>query len=262
MLGLPRLLLLIALLLGLWWLGRWFVRLPPEQARRVLIRGVVIAGIVLLVLMAVTGKLHPLLALIGTALGGLAALAQRLLRMPWMLALAQRLFHAHRARQSSAAPTSGRRSQVAARFVRMYLDQDSGEFGGEVIAGRLAGYRLNELDLGQLVGLWRDYRVQDADSAALLEAYLERAHGEAWRVEAAACEGEGQARAADGDDRMGPEEARKILGLGETSTPEDIVAAHRRLAQRLHPDRGGSDYLAAKINRAKDVLLKQTGANN
>ncbi len=51
-------------------------------------------------------------------------------------------------------------------------------------------------------------------------------------------------------------EARAILGLNEFATQDDIKAAHRKLIDQLHPDKGGTDYLAAQINAAKDVLLK------
>jgi len=50
-------------------------------------------------------------------------------------------------------------------------------------------------------------------------------------------------------------EALKVLGLAESATEDDIRAAHRKLILSNHPDKGGSDYLASKINEAKDVLL-------
>lgn len=55
--------------------------------------------------------------------------------------------------------------------------------------------------------------------------------------------------------KMSRAEALSVLGLNEGATPEDIRAAHHRLIKQTHPDKGGSSYLAAKINEAKDVLL-------
>lgn len=59
--------------------------------------------------------------------------------------------------------------------------------------------------------------------------------------------------------RMSEEEARSVLGLTDDATPEDIRSAHRKLIAQLHPDKGGTDYLAAKINEARDYLLRLAG---
>ncbi|HEC17524.1 MAG TPA: molecular chaperone DnaJ [Sedimenticola sp.] len=250
--GIGKLLVVVGIGLGLWLAYRWFIGTPPEKVAKSLTRAAIVAAVALLVVLAATGRLHPLFAAIGAGAGALFTLAQRLLRMPWAIALAQRLFHAYRAGKNADGPSAGQRSQVQTRFIRMFLDHDSGEMGGEVIAGRMAGRRLSELDLSQLTALWREYNAEDPESADLLEAYLNRIHGEAWRDHCEAGAGRAETPA---DTRMSPEEARKILGVQEGAGAEEIISAHRRLAQKLHPDRGGSTYLAAKINRAKDVLL-------
>ena len=133
----------------------------------------------------------------------------------------------------------------------MTLDHDSGEIDGEVLAGRFEGSRLARLDLDELLELLRECG-HDEESAAMLQAYLDRVHGEAWRDRA----GE---RARDGADSTGGSmsraEALQVLGLEGDPDEAEIVEAHRRLMQKLHPDRGGSSYLAARINQAKDTLL-------
>jgi hypothetical protein len=148
-------------------------------------------------------------------------------------------------------PATGRSSDVETRFVRMRLDHDSGTMSGTVLDGRFAGLRLDELSRGDLVALLRECRAADEDGARLVEAYLDRVHPD-WRDELGGDAGPRQAAASPD---VTVEEAYAILGLEPGADAEAIRAAHRRLMKQLHPDHGGSDYLAAKINRARDVLL-------
>ena len=135
----------------------------------------------------------------------------------------------------------------------MTLDHDTGRMNGEVLAGTFRGRQLNGLTLAELLALLEFCRSEDRESAILLESYLDKMHGDAWH------NGNGTEREAT--DRtsstaaMDYREALEILGLSPDAKQQEIIQAHRRLMQKLHPDRGGSNYLASKINQAKDVLL-------
>ena len=136
----------------------------------------------------------------------------------------------------------------------MTLDRVSGRINGRIKTGRLAGYLLNDLDLTALQPLYREYSLTDRPSADVLQAYLDRRYGEGqWQEREHQHSSGNRASARSG---MTEAEALEILGLAAGCSRQDIIETHRRLIQKLHPDRGGSDYLAAKINQAKDVLLK------
>ena len=94
----------------------------------------------------------------------------------------------------------------------------------------------------------------DADSRDLLAAYLDRREP-SWREYAQRDAGAG-ARPA-GFSKMTEEEAYQILGLQPGASMEEISRAHRSLIKKLYPDQGGTTYLAARINEAKDVLLRR-----
>jgi hypothetical protein len=150
--------------------------------------------------------------------------------------------------------TPGQTSTVTTDHLEMELDHDSGGMSGKVLKGMFAGRDLDSLKPTEVALLWHDCRFIDPQSAQLLEAYLDRAHP-TWRDDIA----RGERAMRDHEGRMQPAEAYEILGLKPGATDEDIRRAHRDLMLKLHPDRGGSTYLAAQVNEAKDVLLSQRG---
>jgi DnaJ-domain-containing protein 1 len=147
--------------------------------------------------------------------------------------------------------TPGQTSQVRTRFIEMELDHDSADMRGTVIAGRHAGASLDSLELSTLLGLLAEF---DDDSRALLTAYLDRREP-GWREHAQGDPAAGQGGARDG--KMTEEQAYEVLGLPPGASADAIAQAHRTLMKKLHPDQGGSTYLAAQINAAKDVLLRR-----
>jgi len=243
----PYLILGIALLAGLLLAGRWFVSTDPKtliKALKWLLFGVIGAVIVFFV---VTGRL-------AWALYALPAL------LPWFV----RARGAHRAfktfsRMHGAAggdAATGQTSDVDTRFLRMTLDHDTGAMSGEVKEGAFAGRRIESLGVDELVQLLRACWTEDQQSAQVLEAYLNRVHPD-WRERARAGTGNGGAGAgaAARGGAMSRAEALDVLGLNDGATEAEIKDAHHRLIAGLHPDHGGSTYLAAKINQARDVLL-------
>ena len=151
----------------------------------------------------------------------------------------------------NARRTSGQTSRVVTEHLEMELDHDSGEMRGKVLKGMFAGRDITTLSPTDLGLLWQDCRHVDPQSAQLIEAYLDHLHP-TWREDMARGESD-MSRGPDG--RMTVEEAHDILGLKLGASEDEIRRAHRALMLKLHPDRGGSTYLAAKINEAKDVAL-------
>src|SRR6202043_3520102 len=145
----------------------------------------------------------------------------------------------------------GQTSRVRSQFFDMTLDHDSGALSGQIVAGPNAGHLLEEFDLPQFLEM---IPALDAESVPLLESYLDRRFP-AWRQNAQGDAARGQGRpAASG--KMTDEEAYQILGLQPGAGRDEIGRAHRALMKKLHPDQGGSTYLAARVNEAKDTLLR------
>jgi len=237
----PRIILLLAVIITLSLLIRRAQRQPPHKRRGAylqIILGTALVGVIILTLM---GKMH----WVGAALTGLLVFARQ------MLPILVRLLPFLGQLRSQASTSGGKQSEVSSRIIKMTLDHDSGELSGIVLEGTYKDWLLSELDRTQLDALLLYCQHEDADSAQLLASYMEQ------RFPDDDYQGESQDNSAGANAAgLSRTEALAVLGLSEEATEEEIVAAHRTLIQKLHPDRGGTDYLAAKINEAKDFLLR------
>ncbi len=224
----------VSLVIGALLMARWFVSADPKAVFRM--ARWVVAGLAVLigVFMLFTGRFA-------------WAWVALMVLLPW-LARARLLSNLAKAMRGRSP---GQRSEVRTRFVLMSLSHDSGEMDGEVLQGPSSGRQLSQMTLAEIIDLHRAAVQDDQQSASVLEAYLDRMHGEEWRETAEAFADEPSV----GDGHMTVAEAQEILGLEPQADAEEIKKAHRRLMQQYHPDKGGSDYLAARINEAKDVLL-------
>jgi hypothetical protein len=148
--------------------------------------------------------------------------------------------------------SQGQTSRVVTDHLEVELEHDTGAISGQVRKGRFAGRELEGLAPLEVAQLWQDCRFADPQSAQILEAYLDRVHP-SWREDLSRTEG-GDGTASSG--KMTREQALDVLGLEPGASEDDIRRAHRELMMKVHPDHGGSTFLAAKLNEAKDVLLK------
>ena len=214
----------------------WFLRANPSSLargmRRVLVvLGVIAVGSILIFgLRFVPSLLPELFGLAGLVITGLIARALR-----------------NRPSGGFSSPGTGRRTEVRTAFLQAWIDHGTGDVGGTVLTGRFSGRTLDRLSDSELLDLHEECR-NDADSLRVMEAYLDRRLNVDWRTAR-----EPPPRGPRTD--MTRAEALAVLGLAEGATEEEIKAAHRRLIRRTHPDAGGTADLAARINRAKDVLL-------
>jgi len=241
----PRLVILIAIAIIAWLLVRWFIRTPPKQVIATAKRAGLAVAVLGLVFLAITGRLNWIFVA-GAAVLPFLKKGFVLLRY---LPLVRGLFGG----AATAANLGGQGnpfSTMETRFLKVSLDITTGNLDGEVLEGAYEGQFLSKMTLDQLLGLLKECNA-DPRSAALLAAYLDRHHS-GWRAQTDS--GGPSDQPTNGN--MTPNEAREILGIDADANADEITQAHRRLIHKLHPDRGGSTYLATKINQAKDYLLK------
>jgi hypothetical protein len=220
--------------------GRLLASANPQTLALVLRKG---AGIALLLIAAFLTARGALPLAIPLAFFGLALLGMKM--GSWLGAGGP---------FGSASKSAGQKSEVRTDALEMVLDHDSGHMEGRCLRGQFAGRMLSSLSDEDLLVLLEELRGSDEQGTTLIEAYLDR-RAQGWRAGPSDA-GKEQTRAPGGGKvRMSADEAYAVLGLAKGASAGEIRAAHRKLMMKLHPDQGGSTYLAARINEAKDVLL-------
>lgn len=223
----------LVIVVGGWYLVKAFANAQPAQVRglsRKVAGGAMIAMSGFLALRGAMNIAMPLFVL------GLGLMGQQMAfpnGMPW----------------NRKSP--GQASRVATSLLSMMLDHDTGSMDGEVLAGPFKGRKLASLNLAEAQKLHAQCSVAPDQSRALFEAWMSRVRPE-WRAQ---WSGQQASNMATASVKMSKAEALAILGLKDGATADDIRSAHRRLMKGAHPDLGGSDYLAAKINEAKEFLI-------
>lgn len=230
----PKLLFLLAVIAGLWYWWSYQKNLADSKRKPFLWRSGFWLILALTVYFVMTGRMHWL----GAGIAALVPLLRTLLvwgsRAGPLLRLLGRF---------KTTP-----SQFRSQFLVVSINFANGSIDGEVISGKHNGKKLTELSPAELNELSQEFKQADKESYILLQAYL-------IRTGKSNNQSDNQYKPSNFND-LSNNEAYEILGLPTSASKDEIIKAHKRLMQRIHPDRGGSDYLAAKINAAKDQLTK------
>jgi hypothetical protein len=234
----PWLIAALVIIIGLYFIARWWVQADPRLLVKALRWTGIVVGVALLAFIVIAARWNLLPLVVFTVL-------------PWFL-------RARTRRKNAQGPRPGQTSEISTRFIRMVLDHDSGEMTGDIIDGQFSGRNLRDLNLGELIELWRECAAGDEQSRLVLENYLDREKPE-WRAAAGVGPRDETAEARSdspwANTGMSADEACEILGVSPGASTEDIENAYRTAMKNAHPDQGGSDWMAAKVNQAKDVLL-------
>lgn len=222
-----KLLVIVAALVFLYSAVSKYKKLTAARKRAFLMKAALFGLAAVLLLGVVTGRMH--------WLGAIVAVLLPLFRFG---------FHA----LMRVIPLWLHRTGGTATFKTEHLDVtiavQSGQLSGTVIKGPCSGKTIAELSESDIQELEEYYRERDKKSYYLIR-FARKGQGSS----------SGHQQAVHPFARPDREEALQILGLSGDPSREDIIAAHRRLINKLHPDRGGSDFLAARVNQARDILL-------
>jgi hypothetical protein len=234
----------LVLCLVIWGAGRGIIQIKPGSLARLARRGSVLACVLLAVLFGLRGHLEISALALGFAwwLNGNGAFPG--------LPFGPKSF----AGFAGLGPSAGAVSTLRTAMIEMRIDHASGRMRGTVLAGSFVGRELELMTKAELALLEGECARLDAEGAKLLQAYLDRRFT-GRREDAYADADPGPARRRQG--AMTAEEAYEVLGLAPGAPDEAVRRAYKDLMKRLHPDQGGSTYLAARVNQARDVLLNR-----
>ncbi len=235
-----RLIVIILLALAVYMVWQRYRAKTAAQQKKMRSNFIIALVVIVVLGLTLSGRLNWLFA---AATGALAAL-------PRLISLASRYWPFIRGLLQVRANAAMAHSKMQAAFLLLVMDRRSGALSGEVLQGQFQGRQLASLSQQECLQLLKECQ-QDAQSVSLLAAYMDATFPQ-WRQ---AYQGDTGQQSAQAGASMSKQEAAEVLGVPQDADKKTIATAHKRLMQRLHPDRGGSDYLAAKINQAKDVLL-------
>ncbi|MBV8447465.1 MAG: DnaJ domain-containing protein [Hyphomicrobiales bacterium] len=233
------LILVLATLIVIWSAGRGLIQIRPGSLTRLTRVAAIAACLAIAVLFALRGHFEISLVALGA-----------IWLMEGSLNLPRLRFGSRRPAGSGAGAVSTFRTAM----IEMRVDHGTGAMRGTVLAGAFAGRELELLTETQLGMLALECAKFDAEGARLLEAYLDRRFA-GRRENAYAHADSGPPRRRSG--AMTAEEAYEVLGLAPGAPDDAVRRAYRDLMKKLHPDQGGSTYLAARVNQARDVLLNR-----
>lgn len=223
-----RLILAIAFLFALFWAYKRWQALPPKERKSALLHGLIYGALGFCILAVLTGRIH----WFGAVIGGALALARFGIRaLPLFKILGRNSIFGNPVFKTP--------------FVEVQINLQNGNISGKIIRGLHEGLDITTLTDEQLHELENYYQERDKRSFYLIRVLRQRA-GQQFKSDAN--------YSSVGDPSV--EEAHQILGVQKGASKKDIIKAHRSLMQKLHPDRGGNDYLAARVNIAKEILLK------
>jgi len=228
-------LLIAVLILGLIWFGiKKMASGTPKDLTTNLRKIAGVTAIAISIILTIRGGLYIAIPVFFAGLGllGIGHLAG--IDLPWSKKFA------------------GGKSQLRTAMLLMELDRKKGTIEGEVLRGSFSGKQLSSLSLDDLSLLLEECVAAGDQSPQLMQAFLDTNHPE-WRN---TYKGDAHKTTSHSGGAMNRKEALAILGLKEGASKRKVVSAHRALMKKYHPDHGGSDYLATKINEAKDILAE------